>query len=165
MLYWNLHASNHCTISAFSALTLLVGWQEGHLACKKWDGGDGHCLVRMEWRPAGWSVCLPLLIFPYTIKSRGSLLALSHPDGPGKRAVKWLYDNQIWKVTACAHGVHALLLTSSHSMLQGSENWPVRKENEVALNRAEMRMVRWMCNVKVKVRVPSKELRLSLIHI
>jgi len=21
---------------AFSALTLLVGWQEGHLACKKW---------------------------------------------------------------------------------------------------------------------------------
>jgi len=24
---------------AFSALTLLVGRQEGHLACKKWDGG------------------------------------------------------------------------------------------------------------------------------
>jgi len=34
---------------AFSALTLLVGWQEGHPACKKWgDGGDGHCLVRTE---------------------------------------------------------------------------------------------------------------------
>jgi len=45
------------------------------------------------------------------------------------------------------------------SMLQGSETWPVRKENEVALQRAEMRMVRWMCNVKVKDRVPSKELR------
>jgi len=41
------------------------------------------------------------------------------------------------------------------SMLHGSETWPVRKENEVAL----MRMVRWMCNVKVKDRVPSKELR------
>ena len=27
------------------------------------------------------------------------------------------------------------------------------------LQRAEMRMVRWMCNVKVKDRVPSKELR------
>jgi len=39
------------------------------------------------------------------------------------------------------------------------ETWPVRKENEVALQRAEMRMVRWMCNVKVKDRVPSKELR------
>jgi len=33
------------------------------------------------------------------------------------------------------------------------------QENEVALQRAEMRMVRWMCNVKVKERVPSKELR------
>ena len=44
------------------------------------------------------------------------------------------------------------------SMLHGSETWPVRKENEVALQRAEMRMVRWTCNVKVKDRVPSKEL-------
>ena len=25
--------------SAFSALMLLVGWQEGHLACKKLSGG------------------------------------------------------------------------------------------------------------------------------
>jgi len=33
------------------------------------------------------------------------------------------------------------------------------KENEVALQWAEMRMVRWMCNVKAKDRVPSKELR------
>jgi len=45
------------------------------------------------------------------------------------------------------------------SMLHGSEAWPVRKENEVALQWAEMRMIRWMCNVKVKDRVPSKELR------
>ena len=39
------------------------------------------------------------------------------------------------------------------SMLHGSETWPVRKENEVALQRAEMRMVRWMCNVKVEFQV------------
>ena len=45
------------------------------------------------------------------------------------------------------------------SMLHGSETWPVRKENEVALQRAEIRMVRWICNVKVKDKVPSKELR------
>jgi len=44
-------------------------------------------------------------------------------------------------------------------MLHGSETWPAREENEMALQRAEMRMVRWMCNVKVKERVPSKELR------
>jgi len=35
------------------------------------------------------------------------------------------------------------------SMLHGSETWPVSKENEVALQRAEMRTVRWMCSVKV----------------
>jgi len=44
-------------------------------------------------------------------------------------------------------------------MLHGSETWPVGKENEMALQRAEMRMVRWMCNVKAKDRVPSMELR------
>jgi len=35
------------------------------------------------------------------------------------------------------------------SMLHGSETLPVRKENEVALQRAEMIMVRWMCGVKL----------------
>ena len=32
----------HITLFAFSALTLLVGWQEGHPACKKleWWGAD-----------------------------------------------------------------------------------------------------------------------------
>jgi len=45
----------------------------------------------MEWRPAGRSACLPLLIFPCTIKSRGSLLAPAHPGGPRKRAVKRLW--------------------------------------------------------------------------
>jgi len=40
----------------------LVGRQEGHPACKNMgDGGGGHWLVRMEWHPPGWSVCLPLL--------------------------------------------------------------------------------------------------------
>jgi len=34
------------------------------------------------------------------------------------------------------------------SILHESETWPVRKANEVALQRAEMRMVKWMCNVK-----------------
>jgi len=45
------------------------------------------------------------------------------------------------------------------SMLHGSETWPVRKENEVALQRAEMKTVRWMCGVKLQDRVPSKESR------
>jgi len=45
------------------------------------------------------------------------------------------------------------------SMLHGSVTWPVKKENVVALQRAEMRMVRCMCGVKLKDRLPSKELR------
>jgi len=44
-------------------------------------------------------------------------------------------------------------------MLHGSEPWPVGKENEVALQKARMRMVRWMCSVKLQDRVPSKGLR------
>jgi len=43
------------------------------------------------------------------------------------------------------------------SMLHGSETWPIRKDNEVA--RAEIRMVRWMCGLKLQDRVPSKGLR------
>jgi len=44
-------------------------------------------------------------------------------------------------------------------MLHGSETWPVRKENEVALQQAEMRMVRGMCGMKLQDRIPSKGLR------
>jgi len=45
------------------------------------------------------------------------------------------------------------------NMLHGSETRPVRKENEVALQWAEMRMVRWMCGMKLQDRIPSKALR------
>jgi len=44
-------------------------------------------------------------------------------------------------------------------MLHGSETWPIRKEHEVALQRAEMRIVRWMCGIKLQDKVPSKGLR------
>jgi len=33
----------------------------------------------------------------------------------------------------------------------------ILRKDEVALQRAEMRMIRWMCDVKVKDRVPSNE--------
>jgi len=45
------------------------------------------------------------------------------------------------------------------SMLHGSETWPVRKENEVALQRTVMRMIRWMYGIKLQDRVPNKGLR------
>ena len=44
-------------------------------------------------------------------------------------------------------------------MLHGSGAWPVGKESVVALRRAEMRMVGWMCGVGLKDGLPSGELR------
>jgi len=91
-----LNGFHHIVAPSFSALTLF-GWQEGCVSCKDLlchnffhhphlgDGEGGHWLVWMEWRPAGWSVCLLLLIFPCTIKSRSSLLAPAHLGGPGKK--------------------------------------------------------------------------------
>jgi len=69
-----------------------LGAKKGIGSVKKMaDGGGMHWLVRMEWCPARWSVCLPLLIFPCTIKSKSSLLAPAHPGGTGKRAIKRLW--------------------------------------------------------------------------
>jgi len=42
--------------------------------------------------------------------------------------------------------------------LHGSETWPIRKENEVVLHQAEIRMVRWMCGIKLQDKVPSERL-------
>ena len=58
-------------------------------------GGGGHRLVEMEWRPAGWSMCLPLLIFPCTIKSRSSLLT-SDTDSPGWSRKKGRKTFVVW---------------------------------------------------------------------
>jgi len=44
-------------------------------------------------------------------------------------------------------------------MLHRSETWPIKKENKGALQRAAMRMVRWMCGTNLQNRVPSKGLR------
>ena len=96
------------TITSYSFDCCWLGDRRGIRSVKKYceDGGGGHWLVRMEWRPAGWSggwsVCLPLLIFLCTMKSRSSLLAPAHPGGPRKRAIKrlWWYIDRprlVWR--------------------------------------------------------------------
>jgi len=83
----------------------------------------------MEWRPAGWSVFLPLLIFTCTMKSRSSLLAPAHLDGPGKRVVKWLWYHIFW---FCCFTVLTSLLQSQIysrfliSAFLGNKKVPVR---------------------------------------
>ena len=42
-------------------------------------------------------------------------------------------------------------------MLDGSETWPVKAENELTLQQAEMRMIRWMCGVNITDRFSSSE--------
>jgi len=88
------------------------------------DGGGRQWLVRMEWHPAGWSVCLPLLIFTCTIKFRSSLLAPAQPGGPGKRAIKrlwWWWNgklfNNLWNREAIqtTYGISDSTLTAEYT--------------------------------------------------
>jgi len=47
-----LHFVKDCTVTLLVALTLLVGWQEGHPACKKLSGGMLAWLSGMRCRLA-----------------------------------------------------------------------------------------------------------------
>jgi len=82
---------SHCHL-AFSALTLLVGWQEGHPACKGQSGGV-----------LAWFICLELgadmhmaqlMPLPLTVSCFSKIqigftfLVPAHPGSLEKRAVK-----------------------------------------------------------------------------
>ena len=78
-------------IHAFSALTLLAGWQEGHLACKKlrWGSGMVICLERgADLHIVSWCHCHSLSLA--SVKSRlvFTFLVPAHLGSPGQRAVK-----------------------------------------------------------------------------
>ena len=81
----------HCVI-AFSALTLLVGQQEGHPACKKtewWDAGVVICLERSADLHMAQLMPLPLTDSCFSkIQIGFTFLVPAHPGGPGQRAVK-----------------------------------------------------------------------------
>jgi len=80
--------------SAFSALTLLVGRQEGHPACKKLSGGvlawlsvwsEVHTCIMTQLMP------LPLAVSCFSkIQIGFTFLVPAYPGSPGKEAVKWL---------------------------------------------------------------------------
>ena len=73
---------------AFSALTLLVGWQEGHPACKKLSGGVVVCL---EWGAdlhMAQLMPLPLTVSCFSeIQIGFTFLVPAVPGSPGQRAV------------------------------------------------------------------------------
>jgi len=80
---------------AFSALTLLVGWQEGHPACKKQSGGVLAWLS--VWNQGADLHMAQLMLLPLTVSCFSkihigfSFLVPAHPGSPGQRAVKWVY--------------------------------------------------------------------------
>jgi len=74
-----------------STLTLLVGWQEGHLACKNWVVG---CWHGVEW---GADLYIAQLMpLPFTVSCISKIqigftfLVPAHPGTHGKRAIKWV---------------------------------------------------------------------------
>ena len=78
---------------AFSALTLLVGRQEGHPACKKLSGGVLAWLS--VWSQPGANLHmaqlmpLPLTVSCFSKSQIGfTFLVSAHPGSPGQRPVK-----------------------------------------------------------------------------
>ena len=77
---------------AFSALTLLVGRQEGHPACKKtewWGAGMVICLERGADLHMAQRMPLPLTVSCFSkIQIGFTFLVPAYPGSPGQRAVK-----------------------------------------------------------------------------
>ena len=82
---------------------LLVGWQEGHPACKKtewWGAGMVICLERSADLHMAQLMPLPLTISCFSkIQIGFTFLVPAHPSSPGKRAVKQV----------CVHNLHSKL--------------------------------------------------------
>ena len=95
------YTQQHITIiqplyrSTFSALTLLVGRQEGHPACKKiewWGAGMVICLERGADLHMTQLMPLPLTVSCFSkIQIGFTFLVPAHPGSPGQRAVKRVY--------------------------------------------------------------------------
>ena len=63
------------------ALILLVGWQEGHPACKKTE----------QWGAGSWCHYHSLSLASVKSKLVFTVLVPAHPGSPGQRTVKWVW--------------------------------------------------------------------------
>jgi len=72
----------------------LVGWQEGHPACKKtewWGAGVVICLERGADLHMAQLMPLPLAVSCFSkIQIGFTFLVPAHLGSPGKRAIKWV---------------------------------------------------------------------------
>ena len=101
------HGRPVLVVVAFSALTLLVGRQEGHPACKKtewWGAGMVVCLERGADLHMAQLMPLPLTVSCFSkIQIGFTFLVLARLGSPGKRAVKWVCVCVCVCVRACVH--------------------------------------------------------------
>ena len=88
----NIQNGLYFSSAAFSALTLLVGRQEGHLACKKLSGGGAGVVICLKWGAdlhMAQLMPLPLAVSCFSkIQIGFTFLVPAHLGSPGKRAVK-----------------------------------------------------------------------------
>ena len=81
-----------CSVLYETALTLLVGRQEGHPACKKlewWGTGMVICLERDADLHVAQLMPLPLIVSCFSkIQTGFTFLVPARPGSPGKRVVK-----------------------------------------------------------------------------
>ena len=77
---------------AFSSLTLLVGQQEGHPACKKTEWWGAGVVICLEWGAdlyVAQLMPLPLTVSCFIkIQIGFTFLVPAYPGSPGQRAVK-----------------------------------------------------------------------------
>jgi len=76
-------------VNSFSALMLLVGWQEWHPTCKKLSGGELAWLSVWSKVHMAQLMPLPLTVSCFSeIQIGFTFLVPAHPGSPGKRAVE-----------------------------------------------------------------------------
>ena len=109
---------NYHQISQYSALTLLVGRQEGHPACKNWAVGAGMviCLDRGADLHMAQLMPLPLTVVCFTkIQFGFTFLVPAHLGSPGQRAVK--------RVCAEQPSVNKNFITACYSRFYNFHVW------------------------------------------
>ena len=98
-----------CFDIAFSALTLLVGRQEEHPACKKTERWGAGVVICLEWGAdlhMAQLMPLPLTVFCFSkIQIGFAFLVPAYPGNPGQRAVK----RARMRVCVCACALHVIV--------------------------------------------------------
>ena len=95
----------------------------------------------------------------------GDMLSLDRGTDTEDQSLDWM--EWVWTVGAVACQWDVSLMVGWRlcsgcvrgGVLHGSRTWPMGEESGVVLRRAEIRMVRWMCSVKLQDSIPSKGLR------